>query len=305
MRPGRDWQALVRAPRLHGVAGAASASRFFAAASRLRAERSRGLRRSAGNKLRLLVGGHDCPEPRDLSRPPVDPRPSRDLLEGARSRVPVRSPVAARRGRARRSGATGVDPRRLGRGLALAIVAFFVTRATGAARAATRALRRGRRALGCRRGARSPAPGSCRRRPRRLSPGQPGAGIHGHRMNRRRARARSLARARRTARSPLALRATRARVPGFVRCLVWRRPAVDCPRAPRRGRRRPSPRSAPRARVPGPRTTGPKAAPGRRGAPAAAALRRRPRRPAVVPPRCYPGRPVAPPCQRRSSAASS
>ena len=29
MRPGRDWQALVRAPRLHGVSGAAPASRFF------------------------------------------------------------------------------------------------------------------------------------------------------------------------------------------------------------------------------------------------------------------------------------
>ena len=29
MRPGRDWQALVRAPLLHGVSGAGPASRFF------------------------------------------------------------------------------------------------------------------------------------------------------------------------------------------------------------------------------------------------------------------------------------
>jgi hypothetical protein len=29
MRPGRDWQALLLAPRLHGVSGAAPASRFF------------------------------------------------------------------------------------------------------------------------------------------------------------------------------------------------------------------------------------------------------------------------------------
>ena len=58
MRPGRDWQALVRAPRLHGVSGAGPASRFF-----VRRVLAYAVSDPAGfvllqaRKLRLLLGG--------------------------------------------------------------------------------------------------------------------------------------------------------------------------------------------------------------------------------------------------------
>ena len=65
MRPGRDWQALVRAPRLHGVSGAGPASRFFvervtAYAARDPAGSSASRSGSSGCSL---GGDRDPPEP--------------------------------------------------------------------------------------------------------------------------------------------------------------------------------------------------------------------------------------------------
>jgi 4-amino-4-deoxy-L-arabinose transferase-like glycosyltransferase len=58
MRPGRDWQALVRAPSLHGVRGAGPASRFFAKRVTGYAERDPGgFLALQVRKLGLLLGG--------------------------------------------------------------------------------------------------------------------------------------------------------------------------------------------------------------------------------------------------------
>jgi 4-amino-4-deoxy-L-arabinose transferase-like glycosyltransferase len=67
MRPGRDWQALVRAPRLHGVSGAGPASRFFV--ERVTAYAARepvGFLLLQARKLRLLVGGAEIPRNQEL-----------------------------------------------------------------------------------------------------------------------------------------------------------------------------------------------------------------------------------------------
>jgi 4-amino-4-deoxy-L-arabinose transferase-like glycosyltransferase len=67
MRPGRDWQALVRAPLLHGVTGARAASRFFTA--RVTAYARQDPRGFAGlqlRKLRLLVGGDEIPRNQEI-----------------------------------------------------------------------------------------------------------------------------------------------------------------------------------------------------------------------------------------------
>ena len=68
MRPGRDWQALVRAPRLHGVAGAAPASRFFVERVRAYArERSRGVpRRSRRGSSGCSSDGTEIPRNQEL-----------------------------------------------------------------------------------------------------------------------------------------------------------------------------------------------------------------------------------------------
>jgi 4-amino-4-deoxy-L-arabinose transferase-like glycosyltransferase len=67
MRPGRDWQALVRAPRLHGVSGAGPASRFFV--ERVTAYAARepvAFLRLQVRKLRLLAGGAEIPRNQEL-----------------------------------------------------------------------------------------------------------------------------------------------------------------------------------------------------------------------------------------------
>src|SRR6185436_7773275 len=67
MRPGRDWQALVRAPRLHGVSGAGPASRFFV--ERVTAYAARepvGFVRLQVRKLRLLLGGAEIPRNQEI-----------------------------------------------------------------------------------------------------------------------------------------------------------------------------------------------------------------------------------------------
>ena len=62
IRPGRDWQALVLAPRLHGVAGAGPASRFFVERVTAYARRDlAGFLALQGRKLRLLAGGDEIP----------------------------------------------------------------------------------------------------------------------------------------------------------------------------------------------------------------------------------------------------
>jgi 4-amino-4-deoxy-L-arabinose transferase-like glycosyltransferase len=67
MRPGRDWQALVRAPRLHGVSGAGPASRFFVARVTDYAGRDpAGFLALQARKLRLLVGGTEIPRNQEL-----------------------------------------------------------------------------------------------------------------------------------------------------------------------------------------------------------------------------------------------
>jgi 4-amino-4-deoxy-L-arabinose transferase-like glycosyltransferase len=67
MRPGRDWQALLRAPRLHGVSGAAPASRFFVARVLAYAERDpAGFAALQARKLRLLLGGAEIPRNQEI-----------------------------------------------------------------------------------------------------------------------------------------------------------------------------------------------------------------------------------------------
>jgi hypothetical protein len=68
MRPGRDWQALVRAPRFHGmVGGPGAASRFFVDRVAAYARRDpAGFARLQAHKLRLLVGGHEIPRNQEI-----------------------------------------------------------------------------------------------------------------------------------------------------------------------------------------------------------------------------------------------
>lgn len=67
MRPGRDWQALVRAPRLHGVRGAGAASRFFAdrVVDYVR-EDPVGFVRLQVRKVGLLLGGTEIPRNQEI-----------------------------------------------------------------------------------------------------------------------------------------------------------------------------------------------------------------------------------------------
>ncbi len=67
MRPGRDWQALLLAPRLQGVSGAAPASRFFV--DRVVAYAGRdpgGFIALQARKLRLLAGGDEIPRNQEI-----------------------------------------------------------------------------------------------------------------------------------------------------------------------------------------------------------------------------------------------
>jgi 4-amino-4-deoxy-L-arabinose transferase-like glycosyltransferase len=67
MRPGRDWQALVRAPRLHGVSGAGPASRFFVKRVTVYAGSDPvGFLALQARKLGLLVGGAEIPRNQEL-----------------------------------------------------------------------------------------------------------------------------------------------------------------------------------------------------------------------------------------------
>jgi hypothetical protein len=67
IRPGRDWQALVRAPRLHGVVGPGRASRFFVERVAAYARRDpAGFAALQAHKLRLLVGGHEIPRNQEI-----------------------------------------------------------------------------------------------------------------------------------------------------------------------------------------------------------------------------------------------
>jgi 4-amino-4-deoxy-L-arabinose transferase-like glycosyltransferase len=67
MRPGRDWQALLLAPRVHGVSGAAPASRFFAARVGEYAGRDpAGFLALQARKLRLLGGGDEIPRNQEI-----------------------------------------------------------------------------------------------------------------------------------------------------------------------------------------------------------------------------------------------
>jgi 4-amino-4-deoxy-L-arabinose transferase-like glycosyltransferase len=67
MRPGRDWQALVRAPRLHGVSGAAPASRFFVRRVVAYATSDpAGFLALQARKLRLLLGGAEIPRNQEI-----------------------------------------------------------------------------------------------------------------------------------------------------------------------------------------------------------------------------------------------
>ena len=67
MRPGRDWQALVRAPRLHGVSGAVPASRFFVRRVVAYATSDpSGFLVLQARKLRLLLGGTEIPRNQEI-----------------------------------------------------------------------------------------------------------------------------------------------------------------------------------------------------------------------------------------------
>ena len=67
MRPGRDWQALVRAPRLHGVSGAAAASRFFVSRVLAYARSDpAGFLALQARKVRLLLGGTEIPRNQEI-----------------------------------------------------------------------------------------------------------------------------------------------------------------------------------------------------------------------------------------------
>ena len=117
MRPGRDWQALVRAPRLHGVSGAGPASRFFVERVTAYAGRS-----PSGSSVSRSGSSGCCSAATEIPRN-QEIYPARALvarspgaaLEGAGARVPVRSAPAAGGRRARRGLAAGTGPCRLGR----------------------------------------------------------------------------------------------------------------------------------------------------------------------------------------------
>jgi 4-amino-4-deoxy-L-arabinose transferase-like glycosyltransferase len=67
MRPGRDWQALLLAPRLQRVSGAAPASRFFADRVVAYAVRDPGgFIVLQARKLRLLAGGDEIPRNQEI-----------------------------------------------------------------------------------------------------------------------------------------------------------------------------------------------------------------------------------------------
>jgi hypothetical protein len=67
MRPGRDWQALVRSPRLHGVSGAGPASRFFVERVTAYARQDPvGFLALQARKLRLLLGGTEIPRNQEI-----------------------------------------------------------------------------------------------------------------------------------------------------------------------------------------------------------------------------------------------
>ena len=67
MRPGRDWQALVRAPALHGVTGAGPASRFFTERVTAYARQDPGgFARLQIRKLGLLLAGNEIPRNQEI-----------------------------------------------------------------------------------------------------------------------------------------------------------------------------------------------------------------------------------------------
>ena len=67
LRPGRDWQALVRAPALHGVAGAGAASRFFTERVTAYARQDPGgFVRLQLRKLGLLLAGNEIPRNQEI-----------------------------------------------------------------------------------------------------------------------------------------------------------------------------------------------------------------------------------------------
>ena len=67
LRPGRDWQALVRAPALHGVTGAGPASRFFTARVTAYARQNPGgFVRLQIRKLGLLLAGNEIPRNQEI-----------------------------------------------------------------------------------------------------------------------------------------------------------------------------------------------------------------------------------------------
>jgi 4-amino-4-deoxy-L-arabinose transferase-like glycosyltransferase len=67
MRPGRDWQALVRAPALHGVTGAGRASRFFTARVTAYARQEPlAFARLQVRKLGLLLQGNEIPRNQEI-----------------------------------------------------------------------------------------------------------------------------------------------------------------------------------------------------------------------------------------------
>lgn len=67
LRPGRDWQALLRAPRLHGVRGAAGGSRFFVerVVDFARTD-PLGFARLQAKKLYLVVAGNEIPRNHEM-----------------------------------------------------------------------------------------------------------------------------------------------------------------------------------------------------------------------------------------------
>jgi 4-amino-4-deoxy-L-arabinose transferase-like glycosyltransferase len=67
LRPGRDWQALLRAPRLHGVSGAGPASRFFVRrVTAFAKDDPAGFLALQAWKLRLLAGGNEIPRNQEI-----------------------------------------------------------------------------------------------------------------------------------------------------------------------------------------------------------------------------------------------
>ena len=67
MRPGRDWQALLRAPGLHGVVGAGAASRFFVTRAIGYAWRDpTAFAALQARKLGLLIGGAEIPRNQEI-----------------------------------------------------------------------------------------------------------------------------------------------------------------------------------------------------------------------------------------------